>query len=372
MKQLVVLDSTIVMENPESLHDYFAWPTVATLADGRIAVAASGFRTDHLCPFGKSVLAFSENGGRTFTPAAPVIDTVLDDRDAGIAIQGKRAVFTSFNNTLSFQRGFADRVPGTRAAYFHAYLDHAGAHEEKANAALSSSFKLSRDGGLTWEKTRYSVPVSSPHGAFFTEDGTLLYIGCSFGDWSRVECYEIDFETGKSVKRGTLPSIEDGSMPSYEPHGIMRKDGSLLAVIRTERQPENKNWQNAYEIFTMYQTVSHDGGKTWSRPALLSCKGDAPDPLALGAPPHLFRSRDGKLILTAAKRIAPLGIYVYVSEDEGASWVAHELPTELPNTADFGYPATTERDDGSFFTVWYQHLTDDSPAVIVGSSWRFA
>ena len=371
MKKLTVLHSAVVMENSESLHDYFAWPTVARLADGRLAVAASGFRTDHLCPFGKSVLSFSENGGESFTPPAPVIDTVLDDRDAGIAIMGKNAVFTSFNNTLAYQRERADRVPGTRAAYFHAYLDHAGKDPEKEKAAFGSSFKLSHDGGVTWSKTRYPSPVTAPHGAFFTEDGRLLYIGCKFGSSTEVECHEIDPETGKMTYLGTIPPIENGAFPSYEPHGIALKDGSLLAIIRTERQPVDKNWQNAYEIFTMYRSVSRDGGKTWSVPVLLATKGDAPDPLKLGAPPHLTRDSKGRILLTAAKRIKPLGIYVYVSLDEGETFEAYELPTTLPDTADFGYPATVERADGSYFTVWYQHLTNTSPAIITGAAWQF-
>lgn len=372
MKQLTVLHSTVVMENPESLHNYFAWPTVATLADGRLAVSASGFRTDHLCPFGKAVLAVSENGGKSFSPPAAVIATVLDDRDAGIAVQGSRAVFTSFNNTLAFQREKADRVPGTRAAYFHAYLDHAGKDPEGERAALSSSFRLSHDGGVTWSKTRYPSPVSAPHGAFFTEDGRLLYIGCRFDTWDAVECHEIDPETGKMTLLGTVPPIEGGALPSYEPHGIARKDGSLLAIIRTEKQPVCKNWQNAYEIFTVYQSLSVDGGRTWSEPAPLCVVGDAPAPHMLGAPPHLMRDRRGRILLTAANRIQPFGIYVYVSEDEGATYQAYELPSHLPNTADFGYPATAESADGSYFTVWYQHQRENSPAVIAGSAWQFS
>ena len=82
----VILDGTpqVIMSNPASRHNYFAWPSVARLQNGRIAVVASGFRLVHVCPFGKAVISYSEDEGRTYTFPAPVIDTPLDDRDAGI------------------------------------------------------------------------------------------------------------------------------------------------------------------------------------------------------------------------------------------------------------------------------------------------
>ena len=49
----------IVMTNNESHHAYFAWPTIAKLQNGRICVGASGYRVEHICPFGKGVLAVS-------------------------------------------------------------------------------------------------------------------------------------------------------------------------------------------------------------------------------------------------------------------------------------------------------------------------
>ena len=103
----VILDGTpqVIMSNPASRHNYFAWPSVARLQNGRIAVVASGFRLVHICPFGKAVISYSEDEGRTYTFPAPVIDTPLDDRDAGILAFGERGVIvTSFNNSVRFQR----------------------------------------------------------------------------------------------------------------------------------------------------------------------------------------------------------------------------------------------------------------------------
>ena len=90
----------IVMENRTSVHNYFGWPTLAKLKNGTIAAAASGNRVAHVCPFGKAMMSFSNDDGETFSKPAVVIDTVLDDRDAGLCPFGESGlIFTSF--TLS-------------------------------------------------------------------------------------------------------------------------------------------------------------------------------------------------------------------------------------------------------------------------------
>lgn len=98
-------DVKVIMSNQGSRHNYFGWPTAARLQNGKIAVAASGFRRRHVCPFGKAVISYSDDDGETYTLPAPVIDTVLDDRDGGILAFGDSGVIiTSFNNTTAFQR----------------------------------------------------------------------------------------------------------------------------------------------------------------------------------------------------------------------------------------------------------------------------
>ena len=62
-----------VMQNAGSKHNYFGWPTVCRLQNGKIAAVASGFRIDHVCPFGKTVIAYSEDEGESFTYPADTI-----------------------------------------------------------------------------------------------------------------------------------------------------------------------------------------------------------------------------------------------------------------------------------------------------------
>ena len=48
-----------------TLTAHFAWPSIARLQNGRIAVVSSGFRREHLCPFGKAVISCSDDGGKS-------------------------------------------------------------------------------------------------------------------------------------------------------------------------------------------------------------------------------------------------------------------------------------------------------------------
>lgn len=99
-----------VMSNPNGKANYFAWPSVARLQNGKIAVVASGYRYKHICPFGKCVISYSEDEGETYTVPAPVIDTPLDDRDGGILAYGSGdVIITSFNNTVKFQKECSKR-----------------------------------------------------------------------------------------------------------------------------------------------------------------------------------------------------------------------------------------------------------------------
>ena len=117
----------VVMTNTESHHAYFAWPTIAKLQNGKICVGASGYRVEHICPFGKGVLAFSDDNGETYGKPVPVFDTVLDDRDVGLTVFGESGLIaTSFNNSLEFQR---ENMPQTQECFD--YINSVSEEEEK-------------------------------------------------------------------------------------------------------------------------------------------------------------------------------------------------------------------------------------------------
>lgn len=349
----------VIMSNPESIHNYFGWPTVARLQNGKIAVAASGFRLAHVCPFGKTVLSLSEDEGQTYTPPTPIIDTSLDDRDGGIVPFGESGVIvTSFNNTRSFQRNYWRGV----SAYSLAHLDTVTDEEEARD--LGVTFRLSHDCGKTFGPLMKS-PVTSHHGPISLPDGGLLWVGrtfspnCTIGEVDRIEAHRVHPDGHMEFVGAIGDAILDGQLLlSCEPHGIVLKDGTILVHIRAEQRTKEEE-----KAFTIFQTVSHDGGKSWETPyPILSRMG--------GAPSHLFRHSSGILIATYGYRGKPSGIKAMFSRDEGKTWdTGHDLYVN-GISPDLGYPSTVECSDGSLITVFYAHPSKEEPAVILQQRWK--
>ena len=352
----------IIMSNPDSKHNYFGWPTAVRLQNGKIAVVASGFRLRHVCPFGKTVISYSEDNGESYTAPAPVIDTPLDDRDGGIAPFGKHGVIvTSFNNTVEFQRGRKSVSP-----YTLAYLDTVTPEEE--DRFLGSTFRISHDGGVTFGKL-HKAPITSPHGPLEMPDGTLLWVGQRFvarnstmTGKDNICAYRIDRD-GNCTYVGEIEDVFDENgieAMSCEPHAIRLEDGTILAHIRAEKKHDAGCLD-----FTLFQSESHDDGRTWSRPhQLLSNHG--------GAPAHLFRHSSGMLLCTYSYRQSPYGIRVMFSRDNGKTWDTgdHEIYQSTVSW-DLGYPSTVELADGSMITVFYACPDKDTPAVIMQQKWSF-
>lgn len=357
MKILCKSEPQIIMNNPDSLHNYFAWPTVAKLQDGRIAVAASGFRLRHVCPFGKTVVAFSEDNGRTYSRPAPVIDTVLDDRDGGLMSFGENSlVVTSFNNRVSFQRTHA------KSDYDTAYLDSVSTEAEAA--ALGSNYRISNDGGRTFGPVMKS-PVTSPHGPTPLPDGTALWLGNPFGynkdvDTNQIEAHRL-YPDGRMEYVGTIPkSPMEKSVYWCEPHAIALDNGRILCHIRVQIYKEN--------IFTLFQSESHDMGKTWSEPRQLlgNCG---------GAPGHLLKLNSGALLCVYSYRgepygTAPFAIKAMISTDGGNTWDVDHVLFEGDGSWDMGYPSSVELPNGDVLTVFYARPSKEEPAVIWQIKWR--
>lgn len=363
MKIIKISDSKTIISNPESKHNYFAWPTVARLQNGRIAVVASGFRLGHICPFGKTVIVYSDNDGESYTLPAPVFDTVLDQRDGGIVPFGEsNVIVTSFNNSIEFQRH-----NGISSEYCSSYLNTVSSDEEKK--VLGSNFRISKDFGVSFGEI-FKSPVTSPHGPVELPDGTLLWVGRTFNPMNAqkigadfIRAYKIMFEDGSMEFVGEIENINiDGEAPlSCEPHAIVLEDGTVLVHIRVH------NYKRG--IFTIFQSQSKDNGKTWTKPEkILSNSG--------GAPAHLFMHSSGTLISTYGFRgepygTKPYGIKAMFSKDNGKTWdVGYDL-YENNISSDLGYPSTIELLDGSLLTVFYAKPVEDGPAVIMQQKWRF-
>lgn len=352
--KITVKETKIICSNYDNpKHAYFAWPTVARLQDGRLAMVASGFRRRHVCPFGKVVMCISEDEGKTWSRPAVVIDTPLDDRDAGILPFGENSmIVTSFNNTKKMQLHWNEK---TQDPYVQAYLESLDG--EKAEARfLGSTFVISNDGGKTFSEVK-RIPVSAPHGPALMPDGSILYVGKPFSPFSPVPgksepitAYRVNAD-GSYEKLGSIePSYPD--VFDCEPHAIVLADGKIIVHIRVEG--------NGY--FSTYQSESTDGGKTFTKPhALLEKRG--------GAPAHLLMLADGTLISVFGYREEPYGIGMMASRDGGETWTQGGLIYENGINPDLGYPASVQLENGDILTVYYAKPEKNSPAVIMQTIW---
>lgn len=343
-----------IITNPCSRHGYFAWPTVSLLQDGKIAVGASGFRFEHICPFGKAVISYSFDGGETYTLPAPVIDTPLDDRDAGICPFGEKGViFTSFNNSADMQRQH-----NKEDEYVQSYINTITKDDEEKY--LGSTFRISHDCGITFGKIFLS-PVTSPHGPTQLKDGTVLWAGTRFDDvFGGIEVRRLDTESGETELIGKI-TASDKKVVLNEPHLIELPDGRLLIHTRAENAELFSGGDE--EFFTVFQSVSEDKGKTWSAPEMLLDETG-------GAPPHLIQLRSGILLSTYGRRKMPYGIMAMMSVDGGKTWKKDIRIYENLVSDDIGYPSTVELPDGTLLTVFYAKSSENEPCEIMQQKWK--
>ena len=354
MKIQFIGEQKLVMTNTENHHRYFAWPTITRLQNGSICVGASGYRVEHICPFGKGVLAFSEDNGETYSKPVPVFDTVLDDRDVGLCPFGESGLIaTSFNNTTEFQR---ENMPQTQECID--YINSVSAEDEERD--LGINYRISHDYGKTFGPVLKS-PISSPHGPTVLNDGTVLWVGRRLGIHNHMYAYTIDTNTGEMALRGELGIYkyeEFNNIYFYEPNAMQLPDGKILCHLRAENADET--------LFTLYQTESTDNGVTWSKPHQIISDDS-------GAPAHILRHSSGTLITTYSHRKRPYGIWASFSYDNGETWCDESILHHAYETDDLGYPSTIELDNGELITAFYTRKSDDDcdPAMIMQQKWKF-
>ena len=354
MKIRILEEPRIICENPRSPHRYFGWPTVGRLPDGSLLAVASGMRVAHVCPFGKVIGIRSRDEGRTWSNPEILIDTPLDDRDAGLLpLKNGNVILTSFTNTPDFQRGYADR---TKLPYVNAYLDlieAEGGWEQYHGATLA----VSRDGGYHFSSPQV-VPLSSPHGPCELADGTVLYVGSVNSEAeagrSRIECHTVG-EDGRLTFRSLIENGDEEDLRYNEPHARALRDGRILVHIRAE------NYRRG--IFTLYESVSEDGGYTFTKPRRLLGDTD-------GAPAHLLELSDGTVLSVYGHRAAPFGIRAMLSRDGGRSFEKNLVLTDAEPSPDLGYPSTVELAGGDLLTVYYAKLPSGSGSALKAILWR--
>ena len=331
---------------------YHGWPTVARRASGELLVVASGGRESHVCPFGWVEMMRSKDEGRTWSWPQVLMDSPIDDRDAGICETASGALLVTTFTSLAYEPllGRAAGWPPERLARWQAA--NARATPEERKSLLGCWMLRSTDGGLTWSAP-YRCPVNSPHGPIALSDGRLLYAGKKLWEGTKEVGVCESTDDGRTWRWLAAIPERPGDAHAELPRTARGGGGArrLLVHIR------NHNKANAGETL---QSESADGGKTWS----------VPRPIGVwGLPSHLLRLRDGRLLMTYGHRRAPLGNQARVSEDQGRTWSA---PVEISTgtSGDLGYPSTVELPNGTLLTVWYERMAGSPLAVLRQARWR--
>lgn len=354
----------VVCRMPGERLGYFGWPTVARMDDGLLIVASSGLRTAHVCPFGKTVLNVSTDDGRTWSAPRVIQDSMIDDRDAGVTSLGGTSMLVTWFRSDTRMYANANWIPeGERKAWtsiFEKWTDN------DVGSLIGSWAMLSQDGGATWS-IPIRVPVSAPHGPIRLRCGDLLYLGKPYGQWTDMDSAGI--AAARSIDGGLAwevlgrVPVATGTDPAnyHEPHVVELPSGRLLGMIRIENHAGKSLASCGIPSFSMMQTESDDGGRTWTPARALGFH---------GSPPHLLRHSSGALILTYGYRQAPFGQRVAISHDQGRTWDHDWILRDDGPDGDLGYPSTVEFGDGKLLTVCYQKAAAGEKCSLLWSRWR--
>ncbi|MCD6408159.1 exo-alpha-sialidase [bacterium] len=125
-----------------------------------------------------------------------------------------------------------------------------------------------------------------------------------------------------------------------EPGLVVTESGKMIAHLRAGGECK------CPDDFFIYQIVSEDKGKTWTKPERLPM---------WGFPADIIQLSDGRLLTVYGYRRPPFGIRACISEDEGKTWDYKNeiiIRDDFPG-ADIGYPSAVEIEPGKIFVVYY-------------------
>ena len=291
----------------------------------------------------------------------PILDTekVLPFASAKLPTRGFQIPIVDLDADVG-RHVIVDREPGQYLGHVSTELLEDGktilAVYPKGHGRGPIVYKRSDDGGKTW-----SERLPTPENWATSKEVPTIH---------RV----IDPQTGKKrliLWSGLYParlavSEDDGAMwselqPVGEWGGIVvmgfverLKNGDYLAMFHDDgRFISDGNTRTSPPVFTLFQTISKDGGLTWSNPDVVWSGSD----IHL-CEPGCVRSPDGNTLAVLLRENSRIrNSYVIFSQDEAQTWSA---PRELPASLTGDRHTTQYTDDGRLF-ITFRDTAHQSP-----------
>jgi sialidase-1 len=355
-------DISVIAKQPGR---YIGWPTVCRKRNGELLAVFSGDRSQHVCPWGKVQLVRSYDSGKTWTEPVSICNTPLDDRDAGILETAKGTLVVAWFTSLAFESSMKSSwLKGLEGG---AVLEQWRLHAEKLTPEIRQKWlgywtRRSEDNGKTWGEP-VQTAGSAPHGGIELADGRLLYVGRRNPHRKDSELtVEESRDDGRSWQQIGSVAVDpgDSARDFHEPHVVEAADGTLVAMFRHHWSDPKTRKRDGRKDY-LRQSISTDGGKSWTVAKA--------SPL-LGYPPHLIRLKNDAIVCVYGRRTSPYGQYACASWDNGKTWdTENEIKLASAMNSDLGYPASTQLEDSSILTVYYQIHQAGEKTCLMGTRW---
>ena len=354
---------------------YYLGPSLCLLPGGEILLA---LREAHARPPGRQ--------GHTDLTARSVL---LRSRDGGRTFGGKRVVNDESDFFSPSQDTTVTRLSdGSLLATFYTWriAPHATAASAPAGARTRKPYTpvfeglwtvRSTDDGRTWSPRRPvtlpGLPLAARAPVIELGDRSLLLIANDVRrdakprPWAGVYCLRSTDQGATWTRHGTIGDGAAEGLHFLEPGWVRLRGGRIIALLRTRAEVEGAARELPPAGF-LFQTVSGDDGRSWTKPVATPI---------FGFPAHLLELADGRLLCAYGYRVPPFGVRATLSHDAGHTWdVAREIVVrDDGGTSDLGYPVSVQLADGRVLMAYYFNqeqpgVPDSTPRYIAGTFLR--
>ncbi|MFN0165237.1 MAG: sialidase family protein [Bryobacteraceae bacterium] len=330
---LVAADLEHIVVHRDDLH-YYITPWMTRLQNGDLVLTAREAHRrrrefiSHADPTARGILLRSRDGGRTWGDK-----TLVDDETYRFSQTEDVPVTQLSDGTLLLNLYSWAVTPLPVNFRLH--------ERQKTPYTITfegTSFLRSTDNGKTWgPREPLTVPglplVGSRVPTLETPSGELLIP--VYGQLSSRGPYVawVIRSQDKGKTWGQPAELANDPAVSFAEPALLRlRNGNLISMIRTEGY--------------LYQTMSTDGGRTFSK----TKKTDI-----WGYPAFLMELRDGRVLCIYGYRRKPFGLRYAISRDGGVTWDpgTEKILRDDGGTSDLGYPSAVEFEDGRVFVVYW-------------------